>query len=592
MLRSADVSLLGHPHAVLLAKCQLKTHSSPGLNRPYIFASLLMRLSLICLAGLLIGCGGPSYDVILRGGTIYDGGGGPGVVADLAIRGDSIAAMGDLRQARAPLELDVHGLAVSPGFINMLSWAVEGLLIDGRSQSDIRQGVTLEVFGEGESMGPLTEDMVVEAVKAQGDFHYSIGWRTLGGYLDTLAARGISTNVASFVGAATVRQNVLGHDPRPATGDELSRMQDLVRGAMREGALGVGSSLIYEPGMFATTAELTALASAAAEFDGMYISHIRNENDSLLDAVDEFLDIARGSGARAEIYHLKAAGRANWGKLDEAIRRIEAARASGLAITADMYTYPASSTGLDALMPGWIREGGFDKWRERLQDRASRARLLAEWRARPGGAFAGPGGPEGVLLVDFRTDSLRYLTGKTLAEVALLRKASPETTVMDLVVQDNSRVGCVYFTMTEDNLRKQVVLPWLSFGSDASSMAPEGEFLKSNPHPRAYGTFARVFAKYVREDGLLTVHEAVRKLTSLPAGNLRLSRRGRLAPGYFADVVVFDPATIQDHATFDQPHQYATGVQHVLVNGTLVLRDGEHTDARPGRVVRGPGAGS
>jgi len=551
-----------------------------------------MRLPLISVACLLAGCGGPSYDVILRGGTVYDGSGGPGMVADVAISGDSIAAVGRLDGSRAAVEIDASGLAVSPGFINMLSWAVEGLLIDGRSQSDIRQGVTLEVFGEGESMGPLTEEMVAEAVKAQGDFRYTIGWRTLSGYLDTLVARGISTNVASFVGAATARQFVLGHDPRPATAEELARMQDLVRGAMREGALGVGSSLIYEPGMFATTEELIALAKTAAEFDGMYISHIRNENDSLLDAVDEFIEIARASGARSEIYHLKAAGRANWGRMDETIRRIEAARAAGLHITADMYTYPASSTGLDALMPGWVREGGFDKWRERLQDRVTRRRLLAEWKARPGGAFAGPGGPEGVLLVDFRTDSLRYLTGKSLAEVAALRKKSPEETVMDLVVEDNSRVGCVYFTMTEDNLQKQVVLSYLSFGSDASSMAPEGEFLKSNPHPRAYGTFARVFAKYVRDDGLLTVEEAVRRLTSLPADNLRLKRRGRLVPGYFADVVVFDPATVQDHATFDRPHQYATGVKYVFVNGTPVLRDGEHTNARPGRVVRGPGAGS
>ena len=367
-------------------------------------------------------------------------------------------------------------------------------------------------------------------------------------------------------------------------------MQELVRSSMREGAMGVGSSLIYEPGMFATTEELIALARAAAETGGMYISHIRNENDSLLDAVDEFLRIARESGARSEIYHLKAAGRANWGAMDEVIRRLEAARAERLPVTADMYTYPASSTGLDALMPGWVREGGFDRWRERLQDRAIRRRLLAEWKARPGGAFAGPGGPEGVLLVDFRTDSLRYLTGKSLAQAAALRGTSPEETVMDLVVQDNSRVGCVYFTMTEDNLRKQIVLPWVSFDSDASSMAPEGIFLNSNPHPRAYGTFARVFAKYVREEKLLTVEEAVRKLSGLPAGNLRLTRRGQLAPGYFADVVVFDPATIQDHATFDKPHQYATGVRHVFVNGVQVLRDGEHTDARPGRVVRGPGA--
>jgi len=549
-----------------------------------------MRLPLILGILGLAACGGPTYDVVIRHGTVYDGRGGPGVVADVAIQGDSIAAIGDLSAARGRSDIEATGLAVAPGFINMLSWANEALLVDGRSESDIRQGVTLEVFGEGESMGPLTDSMKQEAQSNQGDIKFDITWTTLAGYLDTLAARGISTNVASFIGAATVRQYVLGHDPRAPTAEELQRMEGLVTAAMKEGALGVGSSLIYEPGMFATTEELTGLARAAAAEGGMYISHIRNENDSLLDALDEFLTIAKNSGARSEIYHLKAAGRPNWGKMDEVIRRVEAARAAGLAITADMYTYPASATGLDAVMPGWVRAGGFDAWRTRLQDPVVRRRLKAEWRAR-GGAFAGPGGPDGVLLAGFKQDSLKQYTGKRLSEVAALRGTSAEDTAMDLIIADRSRIECIYFTMSEDNLRKQMVLPWVSFASDASSLAPEGAFLKSNPHPRAYGTFARVLGKYTRDEKVLTLAEAVHRLSGLPAANLRLIRRGVLTPGYFADVTVFDPAEVRDHATFEQPHQYATGMRQVFVNGVQVVRDGEHTGAKAGRVVKGSGAG-
>lgn len=434
-------------------------------------------------------------------------------------------------------------------------------------------------------MGPWNDSMKAEVRAGMGAMQFDITWTTLGEYLDTLAGRGISTNVASFVGAATVRQHVLGHASRAATPEELGRMEALVDQAMQDGAVGLGSSLIYEPGMFATTDELVALSRVVAKHDGLYISHIRNENDSVLDAVDEFLEIARRAGVRAEVYHLKAAGRANWGKMDEVIRRLEAARAEGLTITADMYPYPASATGLDAIMPGWVREGGFDAWRERLMDPVVRRRLKAEWRAR-GGAFVGPGGPEGVLLAGFRQDSLKQYTGKRLSEVAVLRGTSPEDTAMDLVIADRSRVDCVYFTMSEDNLRKQIVLPWVSFDSDAASMAPEGIFLRGNPHPRAYGTFARVLAKYVRTDSVLTLPDAIRKLTSLPAKNLNIARRGTLAPGFHADVVVFDPATIQDHATFERPHQYATGVSQVFVNGVQVIRDGEHTGAKPGRVVR------
>jgi N-acyl-D-amino-acid deacylase len=541
---------------------------------------------LLALASLLVAaCGTPHYDVVIRGGTVYDGSGGPGIRADVALQGDSIVAVGDLSKARGREEVDATGLAVAPGFINMLSWATEALLHDGRSQSDLRQGVTLLVFGEGESMGPWNDSMKAEVRAGMGDIKYDIAWTTLGEYLATLEKKGIATNVASFVGAATVRQHVLGHSPRAANPAELERMTALVRAAMGEGALGVGSSLIYEPGMFATTEELVALARAAADSGGMYISHIRNENDSLLDAAEEFIEIVRRSGARGEIYHLKAAGRDNWGKLDSLLALIEAARTEGLRITADMYTYPASATGLDAIMPGWVREGGYDAWRARLMNPADRRRLLAEWRRR-GGAFRGPGGPEGVLLVSFRADSLRKYTGKRLSEVAALRGTSPEETAMDLVVQDGSRVGCVYFTMSEDNLKREVVLPWMAFDSDEASLAPEGLFLNANPHPRAYGSFARLLAKYVREEQLVPLEEAIRRLSAFPAENLGLRRRGRLQPGHFADVVVFDPATIQDHATFDRPHQYATGIRHVYVNGVRVIRDGEHTGATPGRFVK------
>ena len=542
----------------------------------------------LLLATLLLTACGPQYDLIIRHGTVYDGTGAPGVVADVGVLGDSIAVIGDLAAAKGAREVDATGMAVAPGFVNMLSWANEALLHDGRSQSDLRQGVTLEVFGEGESMGPLSDSMKAEYVASMGDDPFPITWTSLAGYLDTLVAKGISTNVASFVGAATVRQYVLGHLARPATPEEQARMEALVDQAMQQGAMGVGSSLIYEPGMFATTAELTGLARTAAKYDGMYISHIRNEGDSLLDAVDELLAIARASGARAEIYHLKASGKPNWGLMDVVIRKIDSANAAGAAITADMYTYPASATGLDAVMPGWVREGGFDAWRARLMQPAVRARLKAEWTAR-GGAFTSSDGAGGVLLASFRQDSLRGYVGKTLAEAAALRHQSAEDAAMDLIIADQSRVGCIYFTMSEDNLRKEIVQSWLSFASDASSIAPEGRFLASNPHPRAYGTFARVLGKYTRDEGVLTLPEAIRKLSGLPAATLRAARRGTLRPGNYADIVVFDPATITDHATFAAPHQYATGVRDVFVNGVQVLRDGEHTGATPGRVVWGPG---
>ena len=530
-----------------------------------------------------------NYDVVIRGGTLYDGSGWPASQADVAINADTIAAVGALGADRGRTEIDATGLAVAPGFINMLSWATESLIADGRSQSDIRQGVTLEVFGEGVSLGPLTTEMKQTQRERQGDITYDITWTTLDQGLRALIDRGISPNVASFVGATTLREHTVDHDDRPPTPEELETMRALMRLAMEDGALGVGSSLIYAPACYADTDELVALAEVAAELGGMYISHIRNEGTHLLEAIDELLDIARRSGAPAEIWHLKAAGPVNWHKLDAALERVETARAEGLRITADVYTYSASASGLDATMPGWVQEGGHHAWVARLQDPSIRARLrheLARAGAEQQNEFLGA---QKILLTGFRNETLKPLTGKSLADVATMRGTSPEDTIMDLVVEDDSRVGCVYFTMSEDNVRKAVATPWVSFCSDSPSLAPEGVFLKSSTHPRAYGSFARLLGKYVRDEQVIPLEEAVRRLSGLPAENLGLERRGRLTPGYYADVVVFDPSTIQDHATFDRPHQYASGVRHVFVNGTQVLKNGDHTDARPGRVLRGRG---
>ena len=534
----------------------------------------------------------PGYDVIIRGGNVYDGSGAAPVRADVGLRGDEIVTIGDLSQAKAASDVDASGLAVAPGFINMLSWANESLLHDPKSQSDIRQGVTLEIMGEGESMGPLNPSMKKMAAELQADIKYPISWTTLGEYLAFLEKKGTSTNVASFVGATTVRIHELGYADRPPTPEELGRMRALVRAAMEEGALGVGSSLIYAPAFYAKTDELIALCEEAAKYGGMYISHIRSEGNALLEAVDELIRIAREAKLPAEIYHLKAAGEQNWPKMDQVIARIEAARAQGLQITADMYTYPAGATGLDAAMPPWVQEGGLREWIRRLKDPAIRARVRREMST-PTNAweslYLAAGSAERVLLVAFKQDALKALTGKTLAEVAKMRGKSPEETAMDLVIEDDSRVGTVYFLMSEDNIRKQLKLPWVSLDSDAESLAPEGVFLKSNPHPRAYGNFARLLGRYVRDEQLMPLEEGIRRLTSLPATNMKLDRRGALKPGHYADVVVFDPKTIQDHATFDKPHQYSTGVAHVFVNGVQVLKAGEHTGATPGRFVRGPG---
>jgi N-acyl-D-amino-acid deacylase len=527
----------------------------------------------------------PDYDVVIRGGTVYDGSGGPPLVADVGLMGDTVAAVAS-ELGRATRDVEAHGLVVAPGFINMLSWAAETLIADPRSQSDLRQGVTLEVFGEGVSLGPLNAAMRSGLLERQTDIKYDVSWTTLDEGLRWLAERGVACNVASFVGATSLRIHELGHADRPPTEDELERMRSLTRQAMRDGALGVGSSLIYAPAQFARTDELVALSEVAAEHGGMYISHIRNEGTQLLEAIDELVDISRRSGAPAEIWHFKAAGPSNWPKLETAIARVEQARRAGLRITADMYTYPASSTGLDATMPGWVQEGGHAAWVAHLQDESVRARLRQEMSTSARNGENEFVTADKVLLVGFRNPRLRDLTGKSLAEVASLRGSSVEDTIMDLVVEDDSRVQCVFFTMSEDNVRRAVGLPWMSFCSDAGSLAAEGVFLRTSTHPRAYGGFARLLARYVRDERVVSLDEAVRRLTGFPASVLGLSGRGMLSPGYFADVVVFDPAAIQDHATFEQPHQYATGVQHVFVNGQQVLRNGEHTGALPGRVVR------
>ena len=569
--------------------------------------SLALRLATALFSiALLTGCNGecaetgsptagpdwPAYDVVILNGKLYDGMGGEPIDADIAIKGDRIAEIGEFNAADAATTVDAGGMAVAPGFINMLSWATQTLIEDGRGLSDIRQGVTLEIFGEGRSMGPLNDTLKQEMIDRQGDIKFDVEWDTLAGYLEHLESRGVSPNVASFVGATTVRAHQLGEEDRAPTPEELERMQSLVANAMREGALGVGSSLIYAPAFYADTDELVALASTAAKFGGAYISHLRSEGNRLIESVQELIEIARRSGAAAEIYHLKAAGQDNWGKLDRVFELVEDARAEGLEIRADMYTYTAGATGLDAAMPPWVQEGGHDAWVRRLQDPEIRARVIEEM-SQPTDAwenlYLAAGGPENLLFFSFRNDQLKPLTGKTLAEVAEMRGTSPEETMIDLVIEDDSRVGTIYFLMSEENVRRKITQPWMAFGSDAGAPAPEGVFLDSATHPRAYGNFARLLGKYVRDEQVIPLAEAIRRLTSYPAGNLKLRNRGRLEAGYYADIVVFDTDTVQDHATFEQPQQLATGVRDVFVNGQAVLRDGEHTGATPGRVVRGPG---
>jgi N-acyl-D-amino-acid deacylase len=536
----------------------------------------------------------PVYDVIISGGTIYDGSGGKPFVGSVAIRGGKIVVVAPRIRGEAKQTVDARGLAVAPGFINMLSWANESLIADGRGMSDTKQGVTLEVFGEGWSMGPMTPVMKADEERRQGDIKFKFEWTTLGEYLDWLTARGTTPNVASFVGHTTVRIHELGEGDIDPTPEQLARMQALVRTAMNEGALGVGSSMIYAPANYAETPELIALMKAAAPCGGMYISHMRSEGERLLEATDELIAIARASGAAAEIYHMKQSGSTNWGKQAALIAKIEAARASGLRITANMYNYTAGATGLDASMPLWVQADGTEAWIARLKDPAIRARVVAEMQAAPVGwenLLRGAGGADKVILLSFKNPALKPLTGKTLAAVAAMRGKSPEETAIDLVIEDGTRVGTAYFLMDEANVARQTALPWMSFGSDAESSAPEGVFLKSSTHPRAYGNVSRLLGKYVRDEKRTTLPDAIRRLTSFPASNMGIKDRGSLKPGFKADLAIFDPKTIGDKATFAKPQQYAVGMRHVFVNGVQVLKDGEHTGAKPGQVVRGPGHG-
>jgi N-acyl-D-amino-acid deacylase len=533
-----------------------------------------------------------NFDVIIRNGTVYDGTGAEPRKADIAIRADRIAGIGDFKSAKANTIIDAKGLVVAPGFINMLSWSTESLIQDGRSQSEIRQGVTTEIMGEGESMGPVNDRVREEKIREQTDIKYDIPWNTLAEYLQYLEKRGVSCNVASFIGATTIREYVIGNDDKQPTPEQLDEMRELVRKEMEAGALGIGTSLIYPPAFYAKTEELIELCKVAAKYQGKYISHMRSEGNQLFEALDELLRIAREANIPAELYHIKAAGKKNWPKEDELLTRIERAQKDGLKITADMYTYTAAGTGLDACLPPWTEDGGYPALFKRLRDPATREKIKAEvqvdsdkWE----NLYLMAGSPDKILLVGFKSEKLKPLTGKTLAEVAKMRGKDPIDTAMDLIAEDESRISTVYYLMSEENVKKELRKPWISFGSDEASQAPEPPFTKSNPHPRAYGNFVRVLGKYARDEKVLSLSDAIHRLSGLPATNLGLDHRGFLKEGMFADVVVFDPATITDHATFEKPHQYATGMKHVFVNGMQVIKDGEHTGAKPGRALWGPG---
>lgn len=554
-----------------------------------------MRIPVLIVALIfLVNCARYDYDFLIENGTLYDGSGAPGVLADLAIKDDRIVLIGTIDpDKRVRTRIDATGMAVTPGFINMLSWGANNLLADGRSMSDIKQGVTLELFGEGTSMGPYNAEEYARR-RARARETGTPVWRTLGEFLHLLERQGVSTNVGSFVGASTIRRYTLGEDNVAPTPEQLHEMRELVREAMLEGAMGLGSALIYTPGVFATTEELAALSEVVAEFDGMYTSHIRSEGDRFEEAVQEVIDIAELSGVRAHIHHLKAAGEYNWHKLETVIAMVEEARARGLDITSSMYNYTAAATSFTAIMPPWSREGGNQAWFERLRDPETRARIVHEIQTVTGdfeNFYLMAGSPENIITTGFRNPDLRHYTGRTLGSIAAERGTDPVETAIDLILEDESIVGVVYFLMSEENVKRQIALPWMTFGSDSGTMAAEGDALNRNPHPRAYGNFARLLGKYVRDEQVISLQEAIHRLSGMAAENLRITERGFLRVGYFADVVVFDPATIQDHATFENPHQYATGVYHVFVNGGHVIRDGEHTGAMPGRFVKGPGAG-
>ena len=556
-------------------------------------AVCLLLLCLLTVSSLAVAqSSNQTFDVLIKNGTLYDGTGRPPRSADVALRGDRIVAIGRLASAQAKTVIDARGLAVAPGFINMLSHSQNSFLVDGRLLSEVLQGVTTQIIGEGASMGPLSEEMKKRRLALQGDLRYNLSWTTLAEYLQYVEKQGISQNVASFIGATTIREYVIGLEDKKATPQQLDEMRELVRREMEAGALGIGSSLIYAPAVYSTTEELIEMCKVAARYKGKYISHMRSEGNRLIEAVEELIRIAREANIPAEIYHLKAAGRDNWQKMDKVLEMVNAARRQGLKITADMYTYPAGATGLDASMPPWAFDGGYEALFKRLQDPATRERIAREIRTPSSeweNLYLAAGSPDKVLLVGFRNEALKPYTGKTLAEIARLRGKDPVETIMDLVLEDRSRVSTVYFMMSEENIKKQFRQPWVALGSDAASMAAEGAFLRSSTHPRAYGNFARFLGKYVREEKLMTLQEAVRRLAGLPATTLELKDRGLLRTGFFADVVVFDPATIADRATFENPHQYAVGVKHVFVNGVQVVKDGAHTGAKPGRALWGPG---
>jgi N-acyl-D-amino-acid deacylase len=546
----------------------------------------------VIVGGGQIAAADAPFDVIIKGGTVYDGTGREGHVADVAIRGDRIVGVGDFASAVAKKTIDARGLAVAPGFINMLSWSNESLIQDGKSQSEIRQGVTTEIMGEGESMGPLNDRMKARLVREQTDIKFEIKWNTLAEYLHYLEKRGISCNVASFLGATTVREYVIGLEDKQPTPEQLAQMRELVRKEMEAGALGIGTSLIYPPAFYAKTEELIELCKIAAKYQGKYISHMRSEGNQLLEALNELIRISREAGIPAEVYHIKASGEKNWPKEDELLAQIEAAQKEGLKIRANMYTYTAAGTGLDACLPPWTEDGGYPALFKRLRDPATREKIAAEVRVDSDAwenLYLAAGSPGRILLAGFKSEKLKPFTGKSLAEVAKMRGKDPVETIMDLISEDESRIGTIYYLMSEENVKKELAKPWISFGSDEASQAPEGVFLKSNPHPRAYGNFARVLGKYARDEKVIALPEAVRRLSALPATNLGLDHRGFVQDGMFADVVVFDPATIADRATFDKPHQYAVGMKHVFVNGVQVLKDGDHTGAKPGRALAGPG---
>src|SRR6195256_5245526 len=561
------------------------------MNDRFLFA-LLISIALMPLAFGAEPPAGDKFDVIIKGGTVYDGTGEKPRVIDVAIRGDRIAGLGIFSADQARTVIDAKGLAVAPGFINMLSWSTESLIEDGRSQGELREGVTTEIMGEGFSMGPLNDRIKERMRSQQGDIKYEIKWNTLAEYLRYLEQRGVSCNVASFIGATTIREHVIGLEDKPPTPEQLEQMRELVRQEMEAGALGIGTSLIYPPAFYAKTEELIELCKVAAKYKGKYISHMRSEGNQLFEGFDELVRIAREANVPAEVYHIKAAGQKNWPKEDELLARIEKAQKEGLKIRANMYTYTAAGTGLDACLPPWTEDGGYPALFKRLRDPATREKIKAEvkidsdkWE----NVYLAAGSPDKIILVGFKSEKLKPLTGKTLAEVAKMRGKDPIETIMDLILEDRSRIETIYFLMSEENVKKELGKPWISFGSDEASQAPEGVFLKSNPHPRAYGNFARVLGKYSRDEKVIRVPEAIRRLSAQPATNLGLDHRGLLKEGMFADVIVFDPATIADRATFEKPHQYAVGMKHVFVNGVQVLKDGDHIGAKPGRALWGPG---